>query len=98
MNPAEVARAAEELGFDIAFVGDHLAFNPPWLECIACLAAASASTTRLMLGTSVVLAALREPAWLAKQIATLQFLSGGRVLLGGGVRGGHAGEWGAGGV
>jgi alkanesulfonate monooxygenase SsuD/methylene tetrahydromethanopterin reductase-like flavin-dependent oxidoreductase (luciferase family) len=98
MNPAEAARAAEELGFDIAFVGDHLAFNPPWLECIACLAAASASTTRLMLGTSVLLAAMREPAWLAKQIATLQFLSGGRLLLGVGVGGENPAEWEAVGV
>lgn len=98
MNPAEAARAAEELGFDIAFVGDHLSFNPPWLECIACLAAASASTTRLLLGTSVVLAAMREPAWLAKQIATLQFLSGGRLLLGVGVGGENPAEWEAVGV
>ena len=87
VNPAEAAKTAEELEFDIVFVGDHLAFNPPWLESLTCLAAASVSTDRISLGTSVLLAAMRQPAWLAKQIAALQHLSAGRLVLGVGVGG-----------
>jgi alkanesulfonate monooxygenase SsuD/methylene tetrahydromethanopterin reductase-like flavin-dependent oxidoreductase (luciferase family) len=98
VNPAEAAKTAEELGFDIVFVGDHLAFNPPWLESLSCLAAASVSTDRIALGTSVLLAAMRQPAWLAKQIATLQHLSEGRLVLGVGVGGENPAEWEAAGV
>lgn len=93
VNPAEAAKTAEDLGFDIAFVGDHLAFNPPWLESLSCLAAASVSTERIALGTSVLLAAMRQPAWLAKQIATIQHLSQDRLVLGVGVGGENPLEW-----
>jgi alkanesulfonate monooxygenase SsuD/methylene tetrahydromethanopterin reductase-like flavin-dependent oxidoreductase (luciferase family) len=98
VNPAEAAMTAEELGFEIAFVGDHLAFNPPWLESLSCLAAATVSTDRIALGTSVLLAAMRQPAWLAKQIATLQHLSGDRLVLGVGVGGENPEEWEAAGI
>ena len=56
-----------------------------WLEPLTSLAVIAGATTRVRLGTSILLAALRRPAVLAKSLATLDVLSGGRVDLGVGI-------------
>ncbi len=91
-------RAAETLGYDSVWVGDHVLWHVFWPEPIALLSAASAVTERVALGTGVLLAALRRPAALAKQTATLQWLSGGRFRLGVGAGGEFPPEFAASGV
>lgn len=78
---------AEALGFDSLWVGDHLACPAPVLDAPTCLAAAAAVTGRISLGLSVMLLGLRQPAWAAKQLATIDALSGGRLVLGVGIGG-----------
>lgn len=92
------ARRAEWLGLDSVFVGDHLFFHSPNVEAIVALSAAAGATTRIGLGTAVLLPALREPVVLAKQLTSLQAMSGGRLLLGVGVGGEFLPEWEAVGV
>jgi alkanesulfonate monooxygenase SsuD/methylene tetrahydromethanopterin reductase-like flavin-dependent oxidoreductase (luciferase family) len=83
----EAARLAEALEFDAVWAGDHLACPAPVLDSAGCLVAAAAVTERVGLGFSVMLLGLRPTAWAAKQIATIDALSRGRLRLGVGVGG-----------
>ena len=80
------ARAFEDLGFDHLWVCDHVYGVPapkiPILEAWSQLAAVAAITERVELGTLVTPPFLRNPAMLAKQIATIDQISGGRVIAG----------------
>jgi probable F420-dependent oxidoreductase len=83
-------RRAEALGFEAAVTIDHLLTTPPaytctWLEPIALLSALAGVTERIRLGTLVLVLPLRNPAYLAKEWATLDVLSGGRSIFGVGV-------------
>lgn len=84
-----VAEQAEAGGWDGIFVWDHLAFvwGPPAADPWTTLAAIAVSTDRLLLGTAVTPVARRRPQVLANQVATLDVLSGGRVILGAGLGG-----------
>jgi probable F420-dependent oxidoreductase len=82
-----LARRVEELGFDSIWTGDHVSFHNPLYESLALLAAYAAVTTRIRLGTAVYLLALRAPAVAAKITATVDVLSGGRLVFGVGVGG-----------
>ena len=94
------AKLAEELEFDGLWIGDHLACPAPGLDAPSCLAAAAAVTEEIPLGFSVMLLGLRQPAWAAKQLTTIDVLSGGRgrLRLGVGVGGEFPQEFEAAGV
>jgi alkanesulfonate monooxygenase SsuD/methylene tetrahydromethanopterin reductase-like flavin-dependent oxidoreductase (luciferase family) len=95
---AAAARHLEQIGADAVWAGDHLAFHTPLVEATVTLATAAAVTERVRLGFGVMLLALRQPAWTAKQINSLQAVSGGRIVLGVGVGGENPEEWNAGGI
>jgi probable F420-dependent oxidoreductase len=73
---------AEELGFDSGWVLEQPIGAAPVLEPLALLAHAAAVTTRLRLGTAVILTPLRIPVELAKAMATVDQLSDGRLIAG----------------
>ncbi len=93
-----VARAAEEAGFDSLWAGDHIAFHHALLDVTVILTAFAAVTERIALGAGVVLLPLRPPALVAREFGSLDFLSGGRVILGVGVGGESAKDFEAVGV
>jgi len=82
-----LAARVEALGFDSLWVGDHIQFHDARLESLAVLSHLAAVTERVRLGTCVYLLALRQPTIAAKTVATLDVLSGGRVVFGVGVGG-----------
>jgi probable F420-dependent oxidoreductase len=82
-----MARAAERVGFDSLWVGDHLLYRGdgrpergPW-EAWTTLAAIAQATERVEIGPLVACAGFHAPAMLAKQAATVQEISGGRLVL-----------------
>lgn len=82
----DVARI-EELGFDSAWTSEHVFFYFPTFDALTTLAAAAALTTRIRLGTAVLLLPLRPAALAAKEITSVDVISGGRLTLGVGVGG-----------
>ena len=96
-----LARRAEDAGLESVWVGDSLTAKPR-LEPLAALAAVAASTERVRLGTAVMLAALRHPTLLAQTMATVDVISGGRLVIatgaGGAFNAEQRGEWAAAGV
>ena len=82
-----VAELAEELGYDSLWAGEHLSFHNPILDLGVALSAFAAWTERIALGAGILLLPLRHPGLVAKQAASLDYLSGGRLLLGVGVGG-----------
>ncbi|BDT92201.1 hypothetical protein IFM12275_21770 [Nocardia sputorum] len=76
------ARLAEQSGLDSVWSTDHLVASAPILDSTVVLATAAAATDRIRIGYGVLLLALRPVALAAKQIATLQYVSGDRLILG----------------
>jgi alkanesulfonate monooxygenase SsuD/methylene tetrahydromethanopterin reductase-like flavin-dependent oxidoreductase (luciferase family) len=82
-----MAKTAEAVGFDSLWLGDHLLYDlevgdrGPW-EVWTSLAALAASTTTIELGPLVASTSFHAPAMLAKQAATVDAISGGRLVLG----------------
>jgi alkanesulfonate monooxygenase len=86
----DFAREVERLGFDSIFITDHVVaakhfYDVSWLDSLTTLTFVAAVTERVRLGTSILILPLRNPVVLAKQIATLEYLSGERYIIGGGV-------------
>jgi alkanesulfonate monooxygenase SsuD/methylene tetrahydromethanopterin reductase-like flavin-dependent oxidoreductase (luciferase family) len=77
----EAARRAEEGGFDSVWAGDSLLARPRG-EPLTLLAGVAGATTRVTLGTAVLLPLLRHPLSLAHAAATLDRIAKGRVILG----------------
>ena len=79
-----LAERAEALGFDSVWVGDSLLARPRH-DPLTLLAAVAARTRKVEMGTAVLLPALRNPVVLAHQVATLDRISEGRLILGIGI-------------
>ena len=77
----QLAERAEALGFSSVWVGDSLTARPR-IDALTTLAAVGARTRRVRLGTAIFLAALRNPIMLAYQLASLDWITGGRIDLG----------------
>ncbi|MFQ5897300.1 MAG: LLM class F420-dependent oxidoreductase [Candidatus Methylomirabilia bacterium] len=88
-----LARQAEALGFDSVWTGDHIVYPPQFAErfgaefyeAVTTLAYVAAQTSRIRVGTAVLILPYRNPLVLAKQLVTLDVLSGGRLTVGVGV-------------
>ena len=87
-----IAEAAEQLGFDSVWATEHVIVGPEAVDPygrvydpLVTLGWIAGRTERIGLGTSIVLVPLHNPMHLAKQVATLQELSGGRFTLGVGI-------------
>lgn len=85
---AAMAKLAEDIGFDSLWVGDHLLYRDPgnsargpW-EAWSLLASLAAITTRIEIGPLVAATSFHNPAMLAKKAATVDEISGGRLILG----------------
>lgn len=98
VDVATAARHAEGAGLDGVWHGDHLAApGMPTLDCLVALGVAAAVTRQVRVGSCVLVPGLRPLVWTAKQVATVQHLSGGRFVLGIG-SGTHPAQWAAAGV
>jgi probable F420-dependent oxidoreductase len=89
-HPADVrrfAQRAEELGFDSLWITDHIVtahrfYRVSWLDSLMTLSHIAAVTDRVKLGTSILILPTRQPVVLAKEVATLHYLSGHRYVYG----------------
>jgi probable F420-dependent oxidoreductase len=94
---AAVARAAENAGFDSVWTGEHIVLpdpqvppspaspEMPFIDSAIALAYVAAQTTKIRLGTGIIILPQRNPLVLAKQLASLDVLSGGRLIFGIGI-------------
>ncbi|HEY5108331.1 MAG TPA: LLM class flavin-dependent oxidoreductase [Acidimicrobiales bacterium] len=89
---ADLCHQAEVAGAGALWACDHLFWHGPCLECMVVLTVAAMATERAALGSCVIQLPLRRAVAVAKQAATLQSLSRGRMILGVGV-GSHPGEY-----
>ena len=85
----------ESGGIDSFWQSDRISTDEPMLECMSAMAALSGATRRLKFGMFVASAGLRDPLLLAKQCATIDVLSDGRLLPAFGVGNPRSGDWAA---
>lgn len=94
----EFVDQAEALGFDSLWFTDRLVSRVPFLEPISAIAAVAGRTRHMKFGMAVLVLPLRNPVVLAKEIATVDFLSAGRMLPAFGIGGDDLREYEAAGV
>src|SRR3990172_7873137 len=92
------AARIEEMGYDSVWTSEHVFFYFPTFDALTMLAAIAALTSRIRLGTAVLLLPLRPAALAAKEITSVDVISGGRLTLGIGVGGEYPKEFQAVGV
>ena len=88
-----IAQKAEEVGFDYISVSDHIlmsadmdeAMGARWCESVTAIAFLAGTTKRVRVYSSVLVLPYRDPVLIAKQLATLDLMSGGRAILGIGI-------------
>ncbi|MDG2335182.1 MAG: TIGR03619 family F420-dependent LLM class oxidoreductase [Myxococcota bacterium] len=96
-NMLALLRLTEDVGFESVWTGEHVVLidpqappspappETPFLDSVAALAFAAAHTTKLLLGSGIILLPQRNPVVLAKELAGVDILSRGRLLFGAGV-------------
>jgi alkanesulfonate monooxygenase SsuD/methylene tetrahydromethanopterin reductase-like flavin-dependent oxidoreductase (luciferase family) len=89
---AETCRSAEQAGAGALWACDHLFWHTPCIECLCAIGVSAASTSLPAVGSCVLQLPLRDTAVVAKQAASLQTLSSGRLVLGVGI-GSHRDEY-----
>jgi alkanesulfonate monooxygenase SsuD/methylene tetrahydromethanopterin reductase-like flavin-dependent oxidoreductase (luciferase family) len=87
-----LAQHAEALGYDSLSVNDHIVFHTSWLDALTTLSAIASSTTRILIGTSILNIIVRNPVVCAKALAAIDILSSGRLFAGVGP-GSHRGDY-----
>jgi probable F420-dependent oxidoreductase len=87
------AAMAEALGFDALWVSEHIVFYVPTFDAITTMAAIAARTSRIRIGSAILLLPLRPPAAVAKAVSTLDIIAQGRITLGVGVGGEYPKEF-----
>jgi len=92
---ATLAARIEKLGFASLWTPDHVSYTQPIADPFQALSVCASATRRIALGTCVYLLPLRHPTLVAKQTASFDWLSGGRLVLGIGVGGEFPGEFAA---
>lgn len=88
-----LARDVEAAGFDSIHVGDHIQWHVPILEPTTLMATFAAVTERVRVASDVIILPLRDPVLMAKTLASLDVMSGGRIIFGIGLGGDYALEY-----
>ena len=102
LNTPDEAKAtvefAERVGYESIWFGDHVAFTSPIQDALTQIAHASAYTRKLTFGSAIYLLPLRHPGPVAKTVATLDHMCGGRLIMGLGIGGEFPNEFALSGV
>ncbi len=88
-----LAPDAEAGGFDSVWIGDHVLWHTPIIDGITTLATFAGTTSRVKIGTAIMLLGLRKPGTASKMLTSLNVLSGNRLILGVGVGGENPAEF-----
>lgn len=89
----ELFQEIERLGFDSIWTGEHIVFHRPILEAISVIAGLAAVTERVEIGPAAIMVPLRNPTLLAKELAAIDIMSNGRLIVTAGVGGDYPKEF-----